>query len=61
MLLTIVGFHIPVIALTEVDGSVEAVPFTQIGEMKLKLGVIVFTTTFMVMGVAHKPVLGVKV
>ena len=61
MLLTIAGFQIPVIALTEVVGSSEAVTFAQIGEMKLKLGVIVFTTTFMVIGVAHRPVLGVKV
>jgi hypothetical protein len=60
-LLTVEGFHIPVIPLLEVVDNVGAVAFTQIGEIETKLGTMVVTLMFNVVGVAQIPAVGVKV
>jgi hypothetical protein len=64
VLLTVAGFHVPVIPLSDVAGSVGTVPPLQIvNEVpKLKVGVIFgFTVTVNVAVVAHCPAVGVNV
>jgi hypothetical protein len=64
VLLTIAGFHVPVIPLIDVVGNVGTVPPTQIDKVvpKLKVGVIFgATVTVNVNVVAHKLAVGVNV
>ncbi len=64
VLLTIDGFHVPVIPLSEIFGNVGTVPPAQILSVVPKLNVGVtfgLTVTVNVVVVAHKPAPGVKV
>lgn len=63
-MLAIAGFQVPVTPFVEVVGNDGTVPFAQIARLvpKLKTGVIIgFTVTLNVVGVAHKPAVGVNV
>lgn len=63
-LLTIAGFHVPVIPLSEVAGRAGTVPFAQIVNdvPKLNVGVtFALTVTVNVVVVAHNPGVGVNV
>jgi hypothetical protein len=61
VLLTVDGFQVPVIPFVEVGDNIGATVFAHIGEITLKIGVIVFTLMFKVVVVAQGPGLGVKV
>jgi hypothetical protein len=61
VVLFIVGDHVPEIPFVEVVGSVKVSP-SQIGEIALKVGVLIgFTVMVKVCVVAHCPELGVNV
>jgi hypothetical protein len=62
VLLTIEGFHAPVMPLADVVGSVGAIDPVQIGFTAAKVGVILeLTITVNVVVAAHCPTAGVKV
>ena len=63
-MLTTAGLHVPVIPFSEVAGKLGTEPLAQIvSEVpKSKVGVMFgLTVTVNVVGVAHKPAVGVKV
>ena len=56
------GAQVPVIPLLDVVGKTGAVEPEQIGATAVKVGVtFAFTVTVNVVGVAHRPAVGVKV
>jgi hypothetical protein len=56
------GLHVPVIPLFDVVGKTPGLAPTQYGPKVVKVGVILgFTTTVIVVAVAHNPDVGVKV
>jgi len=63
VLLTVAGFHVPVIPLLEVFGSVgTALPEQIVDDPKLNVGVTFgLTVTLNVVGSAHRPADGVNV
>ena len=61
MLLTVAGLQIPLIPFIEGDCKLGANAFSHIGAIAVKVGVIVFITVVIVIGVAHRPESGVKV
>ena len=63
VLLTVAGFHVPVIPLVEVVGRTGAAAPLHIGATALKVGVTVEVTvmSIVVEAVAHWPIVGVKV
>ena len=61
-MLTVAGFHMPVIPFVEVVGSTGADEPLHIGAMALKVGVVLlFTVTVNAVVVAHCPAFGVNV
>jgi len=62
VLLTVAGFHVPVILLVDVVGKVGAVAPEQIGSIASNVGAILgLTVMSKVVVVAHWPASGVKV
>ena len=62
MLLTVAGFHVPVIPFSDVNGNTGATASEQIGATEAKVGVTLgVTVTVTVVVVAHWPASGVNV